>query len=46
MWLPEISAKAEEPVDYAKYPLSSTLPFPQSKIAATIQCLMSAYARF
>jgi hypothetical protein len=62
MWLPEISAKPEEPVDYAKCPFSSSLLPPQrdqpgfthparkgdprSEIAATIQCLMSAYASF
>jgi hypothetical protein len=61
-WLPEISAKPEEPVDYAKRPFTSTLlpsqrdqpgftrpahkSDPRSEIAATIQCLMSAYARF
>jgi hypothetical protein len=44
MWLPEISAKPEEPVDFAKLPASSTIPFPQSEIAATMHCLMSAYA--
>jgi len=62
MWLLEISAKAEEPVGFAKCSYYSTIlpprwdqpvfnrparkSDPRSEIAATIQCLMSAYARF
>ena len=43
MWLPEISVKPEEPVDYVKCPFTSTLPFPRSEIAATIHCMIIAY---
>ena len=46
MWPTEISAKPEEPVDCAKYLYGSTIQFPQSEIAATIQCFVCAYARF
>ena len=42
----EISALPEEPVDFAKCPFASTIQFPRSEIAATIQWLMSAYARY
>jgi len=41
-----ILAKLGESVDFAKYPFASTIHFPRSEIAATIQCLISAYARF
>jgi len=45
MWPPEISATPEEPVDNAKLPLVSTIPFPRSEIAATLVCLGRAYVR-
>ena len=36
----------EDPVDFIKCAYGSMIPFPRSEIAATIQCLMSAYRRF
>ena len=44
--IPQCIAWGKEPVDFAKCPISSTLQFPRSEIAATMQCLMCAYARF